>query len=528
MASTGAASPTTLDPLTLPHISFARADDLLARASYLRADAESLKVRAEENEDKAKQYEECAAQLQSSAEDDRECIQAELDRALEYHADVVKDFLHIPDHRKELEALTVSVEEGRTYLQEVVAFGEKLQQIKSAKLQMSQHNEANLFRDGFQTKTEVIPGSQTTDKPQGWLNARSIPTAGISTWRQRIGSLLKRGASSVDYVASWSVVQPKAPESYVVTDPKTSAALLVHQESEHQRHDARNIADTSRHQRSTVVDFTSLEVLQNSKLPCADQAATTETIVAGQTQSEKNKPAAKGRVNCATGGIRSDAREDSTTTNIQEVMTGTSRKRRRENDKSIGAGPSPKRCKEVEDLAEEEKAAAFYAEEARARYCEFFASMGGKHNVKISKLIRGEMAARINSSRLSVEKKTKLIVYVKEQVNALFRGIEKEVTEEEKAAVFNESDVLARYRELKVAPYATRLGAKETLKQEMTSKITNDDTVSFWRKHKLTEHVKDQINALSRKEHERLKQQAMKQRKQVYDSRGQCCDEMRN
>ncbi len=121
---------------TLPHVYFAEADRLLSKAASLRCKAESLRKRINQVEAVVGELEKSAAKLQATAQEDREHVQAELDTILEYHDDVLNDFLASPVHKKAVDDLTISVEEGRAHVHEVVGLGERILAFRARKAEV--------------------------------------------------------------------------------------------------------------------------------------------------------------------------------------------------------------------------------------------------------------------------------------------------------------------------------------------------------------------------------------------------------
>ena len=198
---------TALDPPALPQASFARADELISRAMRLRVNAQSLKARANEDEEYAERLDKRAAELQASAEEDREYVQNELDNILEYHNDVLKHFLLIPDNKKEVEKLTTNVEEGRTYIYEVSSFGEKLLQFRAADLAAGQQIERNSSTDLSTSGNINALESQLPFSKYASLPSPFGIVMRISTWRSRIDSFLGNGVSDIDRPADSSSSQ---------------------------------------------------------------------------------------------------------------------------------------------------------------------------------------------------------------------------------------------------------------------------------------------------------------------------------
>ena len=190
-----ASQSTNPDPVTLPHVHFEKADDLLRSAANLRVEEDRLRIRADKIDANAKELEgsaialrvegeklrtsadkidasaqeleTSAAELQAIAEENRDHVQAELDSTLDYHDDVLNNFLATPKNHKAVKDLTTNVEEGRAYVHEVINLGERLLTFRAGEVGMEpvagQENENDL--DGLKISDHDLDGMVSPSLP---------------------------------------------------------------------------------------------------------------------------------------------------------------------------------------------------------------------------------------------------------------------------------------------------------------------------------------------------------------------------
>jgi hypothetical protein len=427
MAPAATLSAATLDPSTLPQVSFARADDLLSHAAQLRAKAEILKSHAKENEDNAKQFEDSAAELQANAEEDREYVQAELDTTLEYHSDVLEDFLLILENQEEFKRLTIGVEEGTAYVHEVVALGERLLQLKAAKLHLSDPNEANSSRIGSKAESNVHSSSQTLAQSQTTLQAQYPHATGMTSWLYRIDSLLGRRAPDVDY-SSHSAIQPDTGGGPVEAYKDMNGSHDKVETNDSHDHETHNIAETRSSRRDTSANSISTEVLQNATLPLPCQNAILQVGTEGQNKrktKKKKSPTAEGTAISSQGVYQSHVEEDFDELEPPETGGSTSEKLKRKTPGVDTSVPDAKRRKKLLELTEKERAAAYDGNTALPRYRELFARESGTDEMKsgkAKKLLKQEMKKEVeNSSKVSLGRKERLVAYGNMRINTLVK-----------------------------------------------------------------------------------------------------------
>jgi hypothetical protein len=527
MAPAGSSSATILDPSTLPQVAFARADDLLSGATQLRAKAESLRARAIENENKAKKFENSAAELQASAEEDREYVQAELDTTLEYHGDVLAQFLLTPDNELEVRSLSTSVEEGRAYVHEVMALGEKLLQVKAAKLQPSQQVKKTSLIDLSETEGSKSPGSQILSWIPTSLCPLSSSTPSTAPWQTRFRSLFGRQVLDTDHPAYTSLIQPESSESSVGGQKQIGGSLDKVETRDDGKPETRNITEAPSPESYTSANSILTEVLQNAILPVVGQTASVE--VASRRQNNRKTKDTSSEPISSQEVYRSQVEEGSTPSEPPETDSPTSKtlKRKSPGFDILVSGAKRRKRARIANPNEDEKATAFNRNKMLARYRELHDS--GTPEEKMKKTLKREMEKKVeNYSQISVEGKARLIEYGHKQIDSMIKTENKrreeehkenkrraeavgkkeselEVTDEEKTAFFNEPKALVRYRELvasvKGKKRDKRTKAKKVLQKEINHRM---HPISKWRKSALFLHAKQQINAMATGETKRL------------------------
>jgi hypothetical protein len=549
-----------LDPPVLPQASFARADDLLIQAAQLRAEAEVMKAAMKSSYDKALQFEKSAEELQENAEEDREYVQAELDATLKYHSDVLENFVLIANNELELKRLTTSVEEGSAYVHEVIGLGERLLHFKAAKLESSKPTGDNPSSGISRVQNDLASSSQLASHSQAFQQAPSPPTKGIAFWRYRINSLLGRLFSGMQHPSCSSPIPGGNDETTVETRNKNIGPLHQEQMIDAQGYDGNKVVEAGSSPNSTSTDSISAAFLQNAMLPLPDNSATVKAVVGDQIECKKGKiSTAQSTAAYTPSMIQSHTEEDFIPLSSPESDTPIPNDLKKRGFEAITTQPAPKR-----GLTEAEKAAAINEHKTLARYRELVVSERGPNDRKVGqakKKIKEEMRARIeNDNAIPLERKEKLIFYGFSKISELInrenrlnrpelpktdaktlkklkrkrskstttqpapqpatkrRRHAKTGTEKEKAAVFNEFEMLARFYELfasaKGNKQVKKARAKKAMILEMKRKVLQDGTIPHSKKQAFFLYGKQQITLLARREGE-LQNQAHRESRQT-------------
>ena len=546
MAPAGTSSPATLDPPVLPQASFARADNLLIQAAQLRAEAEAMKAAMKSSYDKALQFERSAVELQENAEEDREYVQAELDATLEYHSDVLEDFVLIAHNELELKRLTTSVEEGNAYVHEVIGLGEQLLHFKAAKLESSKSTGDNPSSGISRIQNDLASSSQLASHSQAFQQAPSPPTKGTAFWRHRINSLFGKRFSDVQHSLCSSPVSGRNDETTVETRNKNIGSLHQEQTIDGQGYDGNEVTKASSSPNNTSTDSTSAAFPQNAVLPPPDDSATVKAAVENQIEYKKGEIFTAKSTAAYTPGMIQSHTEDFIPLGSPGSDTPIPNDLKKRESEAITTQHAPKR-----GLTKAEKATTINEHKTLARYRELIVSDLGPNDGKVSeakKKIKQEMRAKIkNDDSIPLERKKKLISYGLSKTSELIdrenrlnqpelprtdattlkelkrrsestttqpapqpaakrRKRAKTSTEEEKASFFNEPEKLARFRELfagvKGNNKVKKTRAKKAMKLEMKRKILQDKTSPHSKKRELFLYGKQQINLLARMEGE--------------------------
>jgi hypothetical protein len=559
MAPAGTSSPATLDPPVLPQASFARADDLLIQAALLRAEAEVMKAAMKSSYDKALQFEKSAVELQANAEEDREYVQADLDTTLEHHGDVLEHFVLIAHNELELKRLTTSVEEGRAYMHEVISLGERLLHFKAAKLESSKPTRDNPSSGISRVQNDLDLSSQPASHSQASQQAPSPPTKGTAFWRYRINSLLGRRFSGVQHSPCSSPISGGNDETTVETRNKNIGSLHQEQTIDGQGYDGNDVVKTFSSPKNTPMDSISAGFLQNAMLPPPDDP-TIKDVVEDQIERKQGKiSTAKSTAAYTPSMIQSYTEEDFISLGSPGSDTPILNDLKKRGSEAITIQLTPKR-----GLTKVEKAATINERKTLARYRELVVSEQGPNDRKVGKAkkkIKEEMRAKIeNDESIPLERKEKLISYGFGKISELIdrenrlnqpelsktdaktskklkrkrseyttrqsapqpaakrRRRAKTGTGEEIAAIFNEPETLAQFREI----FASAKGnnqvkearAKKAMKLEMKRKILQDGTIPHSKMQAFFLYGEQQINLLARREGE-LQNQAHRESHQT-------------
>lgn len=560
MAPAGTSSPATLDPPVLPQASFARADDLLVQAAQLRAEAEVMKAAMKSSYDKALQFEKSAVELQENAEEDREYVQAELDATLEYHSDVLENFVLIAHNELELKRLTTSVEEGSAYVHEVIGLGERLLHFKATKLESNKPTGDNPSSGISRVQNDLASSSQLASHSQAFQQAPSPPMKGTAFWRYRINSLFGRRFSDAQHSPCSSPISGGNDETTVETRNKNIGSLHQEQTIDGQGYDSNEVVKACSSPNDTSTDSISAGLLQNAMLPPPDDSATVKAVVENQIECKKGEIfTAKSTTAYTPGMVQSHTEEDFIPLGSPGSDTPIPNDPKKRESEAITTQHAPKR-----GLTKAEKAATINEHKTLARYRELVVSEQDPNDGKVSKAkkkIKQEMRARIeNDDSIPLERKEKLISYGFSKTSELIdrenrlnqpelpktdaktlkkvkrkrsestttqpapqpaakrRRLAKTGTEEEKAAVFNEPEKLARFRELfagaKGNNQVKKARAKKAMKLEMKRKTLQDGTIPHSKKQAFFLYGKQQINLLARMEGE-LRNQGYRESRQT-------------
>jgi hypothetical protein len=545
MAPAGTSSPVTLDPPVLPQASFARADDLLVQAALLRAEAEAMKAAMESNYDKALQCEKSAVELQANAEKDRKYVQAGLDTTLEYNSDVLEHFVLAPHNEQELKRLTTSVEEGKAYMHEVISLGERLLHFKATKLESNKPTGDNPSSGISKVQHDLASSSQLTIHSQAFQQAPSPPTNGIAFWRHRINNLLGRRFSDVQYSPRSSPISKENGETTVETRNKNIGSLHQEQMIDGLGCGNNEAVKACSSPKNTSTDLISTGFLQDAMLPPRDDSTVINTVMEDQIESRGIIFTAESTTAHTPSMIQSHTEEDFIPLGSpgSDIPIPNGLKKRA--SEAITTQPVPKR-----GLTKAEKAATFNEHKILARYRELVVSEQGPNYGKVGRVkrkIKKEMQTRIeNDDAIPLERKEKLISYGLSKTSELIDGENrcnqpkppktdtttlkklkrkrsesttttqpatqpaakrrrraKTGTEEEMAAIFNEPETLARFRELVVGAEGNNqvknARAKKAMKLEMKRKILQEGTLPRSKKQAFFLYGQ-QINLLARRE----------------------------
>jgi hypothetical protein len=535
-----------LDPPVLPQASFARADDLLIQAAQLRAEAEVMKAAMKSSYDKALQFEKSAEELQENAEEDREYVQAELDATLKYHSDVLENFVLIAHNELELKRLTTSVEEGSAYVHEVIGLGERLLHFKAAKLESSKPTGDNPSSGISRVQNDLASSSQLASQSQPFQQAPSPPTKGTAFWLYRINSLFGRRFSDVQHSPCSSPISGGNDETTVETQNGDIGSLHQEQTIDDQGYDNNEVVKACSSPNNTSTDLISAGLLQNGMLPPPDDNATVKAVVENQIECKKGEIfTTKSTAAYTPGMIQSHTEEDFIPLGSPGSDTSIPNDLKQRESEAITTQHVPKR-----GLTKAEKASTINEHKTLARYRELVVSEQGPNDEKVSKAkkkIKQEMRAKIeNDHSIPLERKEKLISYgfskTSELIDRENRLNQPELpktdaktlkklkrkrsestttqpasqpaakrlrramtgTEEEKAAVFNEPEKLARFRKLfasaKGNNQVKKTRAKKAMKLEMKRKTLQDGTIPHSKKQAFFLYGKQQINLLARME----------------------------
>ena len=509
-----------LDPPTLPQASFARADDFLNRTGQLRAKAQLLRARANENEEYAKRLEEYAAELQANAEEEREHVQNELDHTLEYHGDVLKHFLLMPENEKEVENLTTRVEEGRAYMHEVICLGEKLLHFRAANLRSNERIEPNSSTDLSTAGSNTDSSSETP-----FLNCASHPTpftciGGQPTWRSRINIFLSNLVSGANPSVSSprdlkgpraiSAAEARGSESDASDSPVSTEALQG--------------AIVPRSHVRTALGF---EGKPQQRREEERESAAVQTVALGKGSAQVHQA-----VDCVP--MESPAAHAPPTN--QRVETTC--------DLNLNLSKAERR--KISKPTKGEKAACFDPERTLARYRQLvFSSLGSDHakTMQAANKVKMEMRQKIRrNNQMSQAKMERLINYGTEQIKAMINSEKSRIppkpsntngqpssmlkrkmsepalaepaikkrkealspTEIEKEAWFNETDAQAEYRKA----FATAKGnvgderaqATVVVSKAMNDSILGDGRIASYRQPQSFDFVAKKIEAMANKE----------------------------
>jgi hypothetical protein len=547
MAPAGTSSPVTLDPPVLPQVSFARADDLLVQAALLRAEAEAMKAAMESNYDKALQCEKSAVELQANAEKDRKYVQAGLDTTLEYNSDVLEHFVLAPHNEQELKRLTTSVEEGKAYMHEVISLGERLRHFKATKLELSKPTGDNPSSGISKVQHDLASSSQLTIHSQAFQQAPSPPTNGIAFWGHRINSLLGRRFSDVQYSPRSSLISGKNGETTVETRNKNIGSLHQEQTIDDLGCGNNEAVKACSSPKNTSTDLISTGFLQDAMLPPRDDSTVINAVVEDQIESRGIIFTAESTTAHTPSMIQSHTEEDFIPLGSPRSDIPIPNDLKKRASEAITTQPVPKR-----GLTKAEKAATFNEHKILARYRELVVSEQGPNDGKVGRVkrkIKKEMQTRIeNDDAIPLERKEKLISYGLSKTSELIDGENrhnqpkppktdtttlkrlkrkrsestttqpatqpaakrrrraKTGTEEEMAAIFNEPETLARFRELFVGTEGNnkvkKTRAKKAMKLEVKRKILQEGTLPRSKKQAFFLYGKQQINLLARREAE--------------------------
>jgi hypothetical protein len=560
MAPAGASSPATLDLLDLPQASFARADDLLIQAAQLRAEAEAMKAAMKSSYDKALQFEKSAVELQENAEKDRKYVQAELDATLEYHRDVLGNFVLIAHNELELKRLTTSVEEGSAYVHEVIGLGERLLHFKTMKLESSKPAGDNPSSGISRIQTDLASSSQLAPHSQAFQQAPSPPTKGTAFWRYWINNLFGRRFSDVQHSPCSSPIWRGNGETTVETRNKNTGSLHQKQTIDGQGYDTNEVAKACSGPNNTLTDSISAGFIQNVMLPLPDNSATVKAVAEDQIECKRGKIfTAKSTAAYTPNMIQSHTEEDFIPLGSPGSDTPIPNDLQERESEAVTTQPAPKR-----GLTEAEKAATINDHKTLVRYRELVVGEDGPNDGKVSKAkkkIKEELQAKIkNDDSIPLERKEKLISYGCGKISELIdrenrlnqpelpktdaktlkklkrkrskstttqpapqpaakrRRRAKTGTEEEKAAVFNEAGGLARLRELVASAKGNnqvkKTRAKKAMKLEMKRKILQTGAIPHSKKQAFFLYGKQKINLLARMEGE-LQNQAYRESRQT-------------
>lgn len=542
MAPTGTPSPATLDPPVLPQASFARADDLLTQAALLRAEAEVMKAAMKSNYDKALQFEKSAVELQANAEEDREYVQAELDTTLEYNSDVLEHFVLTPHNELELKRLTTSVEEGRAYVHEVISLGERLLHFKAAKLEPSKPTGDSPSSEISKVQNDLASSSQLASHSQAFQQAPSPPTKGIAFWRYRINSLLGRRVSDMQYSPYPSPISERNDETTAETQNKNISSLHQEQTIDGQGRDNNEVVNACSSPKNTSTDSISTGFVV---LPPPDDSTIINAVTEDQIERKGMTFTAKSTAAHTPSMIQSHTEENFIPLGSPGRDTPIPNDLKKRAPEVITTQPAPKR-----GLTKAEKATTINEHKTLAKYRELVVSEQGPNDEKVRKAkkkIKKEIQARIeNDDAIPLERKEKLISYGLSKISELIDGENrlnqpelpktdtktlknlkrkrsestttrpdtqpaarrrrraKTGTEEEMAAIFNESETLARFRELFVSAKGNNqmkiARAKKAMKLEMERKILQEGTIPRSKKQAFFQYGQQQINLLARRE----------------------------
>jgi hypothetical protein len=518
-------STATLDPATLPQVSFARADDLLSCAAQLRTKAEDLKARAKENENKAKQLEDSAAEVQTSAEDDRDYVQAELDHILAYHGDVLGEFLLVPDNESEVKRLTANVEEGRAYVHEVVAVGEKLIQFKASKM-LSNHQSRHPSIINLPGREDgATPGSQISSQTLLAAHASSIPVASTKSWQDRFNGLFRRQVLDVDHSAIMSLKTPRTSENCVRKDKEINGSLSQTETPDGHRPKTRNIAEASGTRNGTSTGLATAETLENVTLPVPSQNESVETRPKGQKTRKKGNATIEGEANESQNVHQSHVQEDLIPPKPSGTNTLASETLKRKPSSSELLVPAAKRRAKAAEPTVVEKEVVFNKNKTLARCRELMA--GGMGMKATRKALMREMEKKVgNSNRISSKRKGRLVKYRHEQIKAMVemeyirtnnegegeavvrKTNEPGVMEEAMVAVFDYPQTLARYREAFTDTpgdnEAKRRRATKVVKEELNGKMDTDNRILSQFKLQYSVYAKQQVDEMAAAESKRM------------------------
>jgi hypothetical protein len=518
---------------------------LLIQAAQLRAEAEVMNAAMKSSYDKALQLEKSAVELRESAEEDRKYVQAELDATLEYHSDVLENFVLIAHNELELKRLTTSVEEGSAYVHEVIGLGERLLHFKATKLESSKPTGDNPSSGISRVQNDLASSSQLASHSQAFQQAPSPPTKGTALWRYWINSLFGRRFSDAQHSPCSSPISGGNDETTVETRNKNTGSLHQEQMIDGWGYDADEVVKAYSSPNNTLTDSISVGFIQNAMLPLPDNSATAKAVVVDQIECKKGKIlTAKSTAAYTPEMIQSQVEEDFIPLGSPGSDTPKPNDLKERESEAVTTQPAPKR-----GLTKAEKAATINDHKTLARYRELVVSEHGPNDRKVGmakKKIKEELQAKIkNDNLIPLERKEKLISYGYGKISELIdrenrlnqpelpktdaktlkklkrkrsestttqsapqpaakrRRCAKTGTEEEKAAVFNELEKLARLRELFASAKGNNQVKKaRALKPEMKRKILHGGTIPHSKKQAFFLYEKQSINLSARMEGE--------------------------